>query len=97
MSGSFERLSVVWAVVTGLLVGALIIVPVLPLPGSLQVLIVAGLYVLYLWIMLVGAARFSQARVRRRPVRFGRYPHMLSTVKVQPGSRADSAHDHQGL
>lgn len=70
--------SVLWAVVTGMFLGSMIAISVLQVPLWLQQGAVAGMFVLYVLVMVSGVLipipRSGQTRQVVRRVRFQRYP-----------------------
>ncbi len=95
MSDKYRRLSIIWAVVTGVLLGGLIIVPMLGVSSMAQIIIVGGLYVAYLLVLLIGAVRYKPkpdvVTRRTKPVRFQRYPQVLPLDATPAETLAGSA------
>jgi len=78
--------SVLWAVVTGMFLGAMIAITALQVPLLLQQLVVGFMFVLYVLVMVSGILipmpKNSTPRRLVRPVRFQRYPsHSLTELR----------------
>jgi hypothetical protein len=87
MSNGERRLSVLFAVATGALLGCLIILPVLQLPPILILLIMGVAFVPYLVLLVIGAFYYQPARPvsgpqPAKPFRFQRYPYHSPTKIV---------------